>query len=79
MKHLDKFIKSLYLEGAVKELSQNLNQKKDSFAFTTAAGTILLDNDEEAQVQVIVTRNKLDFLADFETVGYSETQKQKKQ
>jgi hypothetical protein len=70
MEHLEKLIKTLFLEGAVKELAENLNKSVDVDAFSTASGNILLDNNEEVQVQIIVTRKKEDFLGDFEVVEH---------
>jgi len=71
MEHLEKLVKSLFTEGAIIELAEKLNENKNADAYSTAAGFILLDNNEEVQVHIIVTRKKEDFYGDFDVVEHN--------
>jgi hypothetical protein len=71
MEHLEKLVKSLFTEGAIIEIANKLNDNKEADAFSTSSGSILLDNDEEVQVQIIVTRKKEDFYGDFDVVEHN--------
>ena len=68
---LEKLIDSLYLKGAIKECAEKLAENKDNYAFSTACGSLVINENEEIQVQVIVTRKKEDFLGDFDVVAFS--------
>ena len=71
MQHLEKLVKSLFTEGAIIELAKKLNENKDVDAFSTSSGSILLDENEEVQVQIIVTRKKEDFYGDFDIIEHN--------
>ena len=71
MQHLEKLVKSLFTEDAIIELANKLNDNKEADAFSTSSGSILLDNEEEVQVQIIVTRKKEDFYGDFDVVEHN--------
>ncbi len=66
----EKIIKSLFLEGAVKECAVELEKDNSVDAFSTACGSLILNETEEVQVQIIVTRKREDFLGDFDIVGH---------
>ena len=55
------------LEISAKDLLKQLNDIKKAHHVKQKAFQFLLDNDEEVQVQVIVTRCEDDFLDDFQT------------
>lgn len=55
------------LEFSAKDVLKQLNVRKSVHSVKMKAFQFLLDNDEEVQVQVIVTRNEPYFLDDFET------------
>ena len=71
MKHLEKLVKSLFAEGAIIELAEKLNKNKKADAYSTSSGCILLDNNEEVQVQIIITRKKEDFYGDFDVIEHN--------
>lgn len=48
-----------------KDLSKKLNQDKTLLYVKQYAAAHMLDNDEEVQIQVLITRDKDDFLEDF--------------
>lgn len=66
----DKLIKSLFLEGAVKQCAEELEKDKSVDAVSTASGILLVNENEEVQVQIIVTRKREDFLGDFDMVSH---------
>lgn len=69
MEHLERFIDStleLY-KASVKDLSHELNNNKKLVSATQKGGIMLLDNQEQVQIQITITRNEDDFLGDFET------------
>lgn len=55
------------LEISAKDLSKELNQNKEALHVRMKAFDHLLDGDEEVQVHVLITRDKSDFLDDFQT------------
>jgi len=55
------------MEISAKDLSNQLNQNKKSLHIRMKAFDHLLDDNEEVQVHVLITRDKSDFLDDFET------------
>lgn len=55
------------LEISAKDLSKELNQNKHALHVRMKAFDHLLDNDEEVQLHVLITRDKSDFLDDFQT------------
>lgn len=67
---LEKLIDSLYLKGAIKECAEGLAKNYQSNAYSTACGNLLINENEEVQVQVIVTRKKEDFLGDFDIIEH---------
>lgn len=54
------------LEISAKDLSKELNQNKEALHVRMKAFDHLLDGDEEVQVHVLITRDKSDFLDDFQ-------------
>ena len=66
----EKLIKSLFLEGAVKLCAEELEKTKTVTAFSTSCGSLIINENEEVQVQIIVTRNKEDFLGDFDLLTH---------
>ena len=68
---LEKLIDSLYLKGAIKECAEKLAEYQENYAFSTSCGSLVINENEEIQVQVIVTRKKEDFLGDFDVVAFS--------
>ena len=64
------FTKSPTTETII-ELANKLNDNKEADAFSTSSGSILLDNEEEVQVQIIVTRKKENFYGDFDVVEHN--------
>jgi hypothetical protein len=56
----------MLLEISAKDLSKELNENKDALQIRMKAFDHLLDNNEEVQVHVLVTRNSDDFLEDFQ-------------
>ena len=70
--NLEKMIDGLFLKSAVKDCFDNLQKEKDADAFETQAGHLCsLDEKEEYQVKVIVTRKEDDFLGAFDNVKHS--------
>ena len=60
-KDLEKMIDGLFLKTAVKDCFNNLEKAKDADAYETQAGHLCsLDEMEEYQVKVIVTRKEED-------------------
>lgn len=60
------------LEISAKDLSKELNQNKEALHVRMKAFDHLLDGDEEVQVHVLITRDKSDFLDDFQTEVMNE-------
>lgn len=70
MEHLEKSIKSLFFETATKEIATELNNNKEAHSYITSCGGLLLDNNEEIQVQIVVTRKKENFIGAFDIIEY---------
>jgi len=70
MKHLEALIDSLWTKKSIEDCAVALNENKTLAHTKMSAGTLILDNGEEVQVQVIVTRQKDEdsLLGDFEMV-----------
>lgn len=66
MEHLEKLIKSLSTEVSIKKCAEHLNDMKEAQSIITPVGHLLLDNNEEVQVQVTVTRVKAEMMPDLE-------------
>ena len=71
MKNLQKLIDSLYVKVAIETMAEEMNKNKESDSFKSSAGELVLDDDEEVQVQVIITRNKKEFMDPFEIIQYN--------
>lgn len=54
------------LEISAKDLSKELNEDKKALHVRMKAFDHLLDGNEEVQVHVLITRDKSDFLDDFQ-------------
>ncbi len=68
---LEKMIKSLWVNQAIKDCYVNLEQNKEASAFETQAGCLLsMDGETPYQVKIIVTRNEEEFLGDFDHVEH---------
>jgi len=72
MDNLKKMVQSLYLTNGVIELAKELDKTKEATSFSTSAGMLLLENNEEVQVQIIVTRDKEQFLGEFDVVQHNQ-------
>lgn len=68
---LDKMINSLFLKGAVKEMAEKLNANKNADAYETLCGALFLENNEDVQVKIIVTRKKEDFIGAFDVIEHN--------
>ena len=67
----EKLIDSLYPITAIKGCMTELNKNENAIAYESPCGHLILDNDEEVQVKIIVTRNMDDFLGPFDIVEYT--------
>lgn len=57
----------LLLKITAKDLQRKLNEDKQALCVRQGAFCTLLDNDEEVQVHVVVTRDKREYLEPMQT------------
>ena len=74
LENLDKIIGSLWANSAIKDCYKNLEENKDADAYETLAGSLCsLDEKQEYQVKVIVTRKEDDFIGDFDHIKHTSS------
>lgn len=59
-------VEKCYLAVTAEELIKKMNDNKSALHMRTNAVDFLLDGDDEVQIQVLITRDKNDFIKDFE-------------
>lgn len=67
---IDKLIDSLYAKLAIKQCAEELEKNPDIDACETSCGALMINNDEDLQVKIIVTRNADDFIEDFDLIQH---------
>lgn len=78
MEDRQKQIDSLYIKEALRDCIDQMIKNKEADAYSGSCGELCLDNYEELQVQIIVTRKKTDFIGPFDIVEH-KTYEPKKQ